>query len=522
MRVKVSPPRKGLRMAKKRPRLEDDIATALDHWAISEKAKENLVKSLSREGETEETIEPAGGSDQASLPAADAVAAPPVQALSQTESAPSESDPQNLTVEERPSDSDPQKLTVNDRPSDSDSHKLTVNYRPADIDPQNLTVNDRSSETDRQQLTVNYRPSDSDPQPLTVNNRPSDIDSQKLTVRNRQSDIDPHKQGDPSESGIASIRRTFRGRPVGEEEPERTRLLDNIPKRHFFPYYNALHDQILPQAPKNSRLLLVVLFRFSHGFNRNWCRISFRELGRLTGSTPNTLRANLKGLIEGGWVTILADGYNESTTYILSIQADIKEDLENGLDPQQSTLKDRGSNLDPQALPERPSFSDPQELRPCTSSTTTGHLTGRKPDSHRPEVEHGLVEGERNVPEGENQVRGNLALKRIATPETRPRSSPSSIQPGALSEIESAYIYSRPSHEQSEIFDAQDTWEEVFGQGTRPTASKLDEMLGHLRERGYRGEVLIGKLRGCLEKTKGRADDPVGWMISALKHGRYA
>lgn len=43
-------------------------------------------------------------------------------------------------------------------------------------------------------------------------------------------------------------------------------------------------------------------------------------------------------------------------------------------------------------------------------------------------------------------------------------------------------------------------------------------MLTCLRDRG---DVLMEKFQGCLEKTKGRANDPVGLTIGALKKGRY-
>ena len=120
-----------------------------------------------------------------------------------------------------------------------------------------------------------------------------------------------------------------------------------------------------------------------------------------------------------------------------------------------------------------------------------------------------------------NQVVGNLALKTY--PQPRPQSTTDSDprSPPYLSEMEETYIYSRPSQEQSEIFDAQDAWDEILGAGRRPVASKLNEMLDHIRGFGYKGGGLDEMFRACLEKTKGRARDPVGWMISALKNGRY-
>ena len=277
---------------------------------------------------------------------------------------------------------------------------------------------------------------------------------------------------------------------------------------------------MLPQVPKNGRLLLSVLFRHSHGFNRNWCRISFPDLQKATGCTSNTLREGLRGLIEGGWVAIASDGFHEATTYLLRIQADLRDEEEEELDPQNLTLKNRPSKIDPQNLTQSPSDFDPQKLRPITSSTSTGHITGQKPDSHRPEVEHGSVQLERIEAGGENRVKGNLALKALPLEGKIPTPSPIPAQ-GSLSDLEDAYIRSRPSSEQSDIFDAQDAWDEVLDAETRPGTSKLNEMLDYLRALGYRGDVLQEKFRGCLEKTKGRANDPVGWMISALKKGRY-
>ena len=51
------------------------------------------------------------------------------------------------------------------------------------------------------------------------------------------------------------------------------------------------------------------------GIHRNFCQVSFRELERITGAGRNTIRRNLKPLIDGGWVCIVADGYRQATTY---------------------------------------------------------------------------------------------------------------------------------------------------------------------------------------------------------------
>ena len=90
-----------------------------------------------------------------------------------------------------------------------------------------------------------------------------------------------------------------------------------------------------------SSLILSVLFRKSHGFNRNWCQASFPELERIIGASRNTIRAGLKPLIEDGWVCIIADGYNEATTYGLRIPVDIQEKLsEKGEEPTVETAQD--------------------------------------------------------------------------------------------------------------------------------------------------------------------------------------
>ena len=158
------------------------------------------------------------------------------------------------------------------------------------------------------------------------------------------------------------------------------------------------------------------------------------------------------------------------------------------------------------------------EWQPCTGSTNTGQSTDKQPDSN-PEVQRYSVQPEETQEAGEHQVDGNLALKHPAFVEPQHRSkSPSE---NYLSDIEAAYIESRPSPEQTEIFDAQDAWDAVIGTKGRPSASKFNEMLGHLRELGYRGERLDATFRQCLEETRGRARDPVAWMISALKNGRY-
>ena len=141
------------------------------------------------------------------------------------------------------------------------------------------------------------RGSESDRQNLTVRNEPSDSSAQKRTF---------DRPGDLSDTAFEAI--------------------DSIPKQHFFYYYNALHDVVLPQLNPMSSVILCVLFRRSHGFNRNWCQASFPELERIIGASRNPIRSGLKHLIEDGWVCIVSDGRNEATTYGLLIPAEIDEE----------------------------------------------------------------------------------------------------------------------------------------------------------------------------------------------------
>lgn len=142
-----------------------------------------------------------------------------------------------------------------------------------------------------------HRGSISDRQNLTVKNRPSEPPAQKRTF---------NRPGDLSDTAFEAT--------------------DNIPKRHFFYYYNALHDVVLPQLNPMSSLILCVLFRKSHGFNRNWCQASFPELEQLIGASRNPIRTNLNSMIEDGWICIVSDGRNEATTYGLRLPVEIDEE----------------------------------------------------------------------------------------------------------------------------------------------------------------------------------------------------
>ena len=138
------------------------------------------------------------------------------------------------------------------------------------------------------------------------------LDPQKQTVKIR-----------PSETSVQT--RTFKTRPTGDFDNEAFTSEDNIPEADFFLYFNALYEVVLPALnPANglSRLILCVLFWKSHGFHRNFCEVSFRELERLTGAGRNTIRNNLELLIKDGWVCIVADGYRQATTYGLRIPVD--------------------------------------------------------------------------------------------------------------------------------------------------------------------------------------------------------
>ena len=137
-------------------------------------------------------------------------------------------------------------------------------------------------------------------------NRGAKINRLKQTVKKRPSKTPGQK-------------RTFKSRPAGDAGfvP-----IDNIPEAHFFDYFNALFETVLPALKppdRLSRLILCVLFWKSHGNHQNYCQVSFRELERITGAGRNTIRRNLEPLIEDGWVCIISDGYREATTYGLRI-----------------------------------------------------------------------------------------------------------------------------------------------------------------------------------------------------------
>ena len=357
---------------------------------------------------------------------------------------------------------------------------------------------------DRQNLTVKIRGSKSDRQNPTVRNEPSEPPAQK---------------------------RTFKSRP-GNPENARFTAVDQIPKRHFFYYYNALNDVVLPQLNPMSSLILSVLFRKSHGFNRNWCQASFPELERIIGASRNTIRAGLKPLIEDSWVCIIADGYNEATTYGLRIPVDIQEKLaekgeESTVEPAQDpepdipmapksegenlTVRIRPSKFDRQNIPLGGSKSDGQNLPPCTGSTCTKQFTGKIPDSHLQQYTQDYTRtNPASEVAGENRVINNHNDK----------NSHSSL-PSTNPDLEESYLKSLPSKKVGEIYRAQDAWDEILGPDTRPTTAKINQMLQYMRG-WYRGETLDTKFRWCLSDTKKkRPRDAVAWLISALKHGRY-
>ena len=152
---------------------------------------------------------------------------------------------------------------------------------------------------------------DSPPTRAKDQNRGAKLEGLKQTVKKR-----------PSKSSVQ--KRTFKDRPTGYDNEAFTPD-DNIPESDFFLYFNALYEVVLPSlkpSDRLSRLILCVLFWESHGNHRNYCQVSFRELERITGAGRNTIRRNLKPLIDGGWVCIVADGYRQATTYGLWIPID--------------------------------------------------------------------------------------------------------------------------------------------------------------------------------------------------------
>ena len=153
---------------------------------------------------------------------------------------------------------------------------------------------------------------DSPPTPTKEQKRGVKSDPQKQTLKIR-----------PSETSVQ--KRTFEKRPTGDPDNAEFTPIDNIPEADFALYFNALYEDVLPAldpAARLSRLILCVLFWKSHGNHQNFCQVSFRELERITGAGRNTIRRNLKPLIDGGWVCIVADGYRQATTYGLWIPID--------------------------------------------------------------------------------------------------------------------------------------------------------------------------------------------------------
>ena len=312
--------------------------------------------------------------------------------------------------------------------------------------------------------------------------------------------------------------RTFKNRPGNSENAAFTPV-DRIPVSHFFYYFNALSDRILPQIDSlSSRMILFTLFRKSHGFNRNWCKMSLPELERKVGASRNTIRAGLKALIEDGWVCIIADGYHEATTYGLRLPVDIKEKLaEKGEGPPAEPARppDSSTTISPeigdQNLIAGGSKSDRQKLPPCTGSTCTEQFIGEIPDSHLQECTQDYTHTDpASKVAGENRVIDNHNDKKYR--ETLPSTKP---------DLEESYLKSLPDKKVGEIYRAQDAWDEILGPDSRPTAAKINQMLQYMRG-WYRGETLDTKFRWCLADTKKkRPRDAVAWLISALKHGRY-
>ena len=388
-----------------------------------------------------------------------------------------------------------------------------------------------------------YEPSDKEEDgntpeaPADQESRGSKTDPQR--VENRPSKIDPQRV-ENKPSGTSLQKRTFKTRPTGDLDNATFTLIDNIPKRHFFHYFNALYDVVLPSLnPKDRlpRLILCVLFRRAHGFNRNFCQVSFRELERVTGAGRNTIRNNIKPLIEDGWVCIIADGYREATTYGLRIPVDFPEDLEEGelppepvQNPEQETsvytetegrkqrVEIRPSKTDPLKQTLRGSKTEGLKLTTCTGSTCTEQSTGQIPDSHPWYDSQNNVRTDSTLePIGKNQVIGNLAVKNSL--ETKPSTM---NRPGSyITPLEESYLKSLPQKKVGEIYRAQDAWDEILGSDTRPSVAKLNQMLQYMRG-WYRGDTLDTKFRWCLSDTKKkRPRDAVAWLISALKHGRY-
>ena len=101
--------------------------------------------------------------------------------------------------------------------------------------------------------------------------RVAKTDTPKRILQNRVSRMDtlerkPRKTGSGKQD--PKVReRTFRNKMHTAPSSAPAEPISNIPKTKFFRYYNTLHDAVLPKIHRNSRLILCVMFRRSHGFH---------------------------------------------------------------------------------------------------------------------------------------------------------------------------------------------------------------------------------------------------------------
>jgi len=273
---------------------------------------------------------------------------------------------------------------------------------------------------------------------------------------------------------------------------------------NFTKYDNQVSDYLAPLQTVYEQAVYNRMYRLSWGYQRDACFVGYGGLTRTCGLSKSSARRAIAGLIKKGHIQeieMINSKHLKGTIYRVLLPQEILPEL-NAPDTMlpQNTVSSQGT-----VFPE--STVSPQNTVSSQSRETVLSQAPEK-ENTRKDI---YISSTNPVLEASYVRVGRGPEQRLEAKEPKPQK---------LSEIDTDYIYSRPTFEQGEIFDAQFAWERWFPDLPLPKAPKLNEWLEGIRRQDRKGSELVALFEHALKTTREKEPrDVVGWLTAGFREG---
>lgn len=270
---------------------------------------------------------------------------------------------------------------------------------------------------------------------------------------------------------------------------------------NFTRYDNWISDYLAPLQSVYEQAVYNRMYRLSWGYQRDACFVGYGGLTKSCALSKSSARRAIAGLLEKGHIQeieVINSKHLKGTIYRVLLPGEILPELGN------------------------PDTLLPQNTVSPQSTVVSQNTVSPQNTVSSQDTETVLLQ----APEKEN------TRKDINSSSTNPVGRPSHVRPtravrGGLAETpknqvqeDQDYIYSRPTLEQGEIFDAQFAWERCFHDQSLPKAAKLNEWLETIRQRDRKGSELLAVFESALQRTREKEPrDVQGWLTAGFREG---